>query len=144
MRRTIRSLLLSVFSLAVVVGGYYLIRSMGSGRPAEEVPWTVVDAAYVPRGAVEEFIKADAERQGALPIQIRNYGRDSKVLGRFRGKQFARPNESVLAMFFKGLDDWTIVDIKYKTESEREVQRTLLYILENGQWKVGDTGTLRK
>lgn len=144
MRRTIRTLLMSVFSLAVIVGGYFLIRSMGSGRPAEETPWTVVDQAYVPRGAVEEFIKADAERQGALPVQIRNHGRNSKVLARFRGKQFARPSENVLALFFKGLDDWTIVDIKFKTESEREAQRTLLYVLENGQWKVGDTGTLQK
>ncbi len=31
MSRTIRSLLLSVFSLAVILGGYYLIRSMGGG-----------------------------------------------------------------------------------------------------------------
>jgi len=144
MSRTIRSLLLSVFSLAVILGGYYLIRSMGGGRPAEEKTWTVVDEAYVPRGAVEEFIKADAERQGVLPVQIRNYGRDAKVLGRFRGKQFARPTENVLSMFFKGLDDWTVVDIRYKTESEREAQRTILYVFDGGQWKVGDTGTLQK
>jgi hypothetical protein len=47
-------------------------------------------------------------------------------------------------MFFKGLDDWMIVDIKYKTETEHEVQRTMLYIFENKQWKVGDTGSLLK
>ncbi len=144
MSRTIRSLLLSVFSLAVVLGGYFLIRSMGGGHAAEEKPWTVVDEAYVPRGAVEEFIKADAERQGVLPVQIRNYGRDAKVLVRFRGKQFARPTENVLSMFFKSLDDWTVVDIRYKTESEREAQRTILYVFAGGQWKVGDTGTLQK
>jgi hypothetical protein len=144
MNRTVRYLLLFLAFDALVVGGYFLIRSMGGGRAAEEVPWTVVDESYTPRGEVEEFIKADAERQGALPIQIRNYGRDGKVLGRFRGKQFARPTESVLALFFKGLDDWTVVDIRYKTETEREVVRTMLYVHDGGQWKVGDSGTLQK
>ncbi len=144
MSRILRTLLLSVFSVALIVGAYYLIRSMRGGGAAEEIAWTVVDESYVPKDAVEEFIKTDAERQGALPVQIRNYGRDPKVLKRFQGKQFPLPTESLLAMFFKGMDDWTIVDIKYKTESDREVQRTLLYVLENKQWKVGDTGTLKK
>jgi hypothetical protein len=144
MSRTIRYLLLFLLFDALVVGGYFLIKSMGRGSGAGEKPWTVVDEAYTPRGAVEEFIKSDAERQGALPVQIRNYGRDAKVLVRFRGKQFARPTENVLALFFKGLDDWTVVDIRYKTETEREVTRTMLYVLDGGQWKVGDTGTLQK
>ena len=142
MSRTIRYLLLFFLFDALVVGGYFLIKSMGKGPGAAETAWTVVDEAYVPRGAVEEFIKSDAGRQGSLPVQIRNYGRDAKVLGRFRGKQFARPTENVLALFFKGLDDWTVVDIRYKTEAEREVTRTMLYVLDGGQWKVGDSGTL--
>lgn len=144
MSRTIRYLLLFLAFDALVVGGYFLIKSMGRGAEAGETPWTIVDEAYAPRGAVEEFIKSDAERQGALPVQIRNYGRNSGVLGRFRGKQFARPTENVLSLFFKRLDDWTVVDIRYKTESEREVTRTMLYVLDGGQWKVGDTGTLQK
>ena len=144
MSRTIRYLLLFFLFDALVVGGYFLIKSMGKGPGAAETAWTVVDEAYVPRGAVEEFIKSDAERQGSLPVQIRNYGRDAKVLGRFRGKQFARPTENVLALFYKGLDDWTVVDIRYKTEAEREVTRTMLYVLDGGQWKVGDSGTLQK
>jgi hypothetical protein len=144
MSRTVRYLLLFLAFDAAVAGGYFLIKSMGRGGAVEEKPWTIVDEAYVPRGAVEEFIKADAERQGALPVQIRNYGRDAKVLGRFRGKQFAGPTENVLALFYKGLDDWTVVDIRYKTASEREAQRTMLYVLDGGQWKVGDSGTLLK
>jgi hypothetical protein len=144
MNRTFRYLLLFLLFDALVVGGYLLIRSMGAGSTVEVIPWTVVDESYAPRGTVEEFIKADAERQGALPIEIRNYGRDAKILGRFRGKQFAGPTESVLALFFKGLSDWTVVDIRYKTETEREVVRTMLYVLDGGQWKVGDSGTLRK
>jgi hypothetical protein len=144
MNRTIRYLLLFLLFDVLVVGGYFLVKSMGKGSDAGEAPWTIVDEAYAPRGAVEEFIKSDAEKQGALPVQIRNYGRDAKALGRFRGKQFARPTENVLALFFKALDDWTVVDIRYKTETEREVTRTRLYVLDGGQWKVGDTGTLQK
>jgi hypothetical protein len=143
MSRTVRGLLLFLLFDALVVGGYFLIRSMGGGRDAaEEKSWTTIDEAYTPRGAVEEFIKSDAAAREALPVEIRNYGQDAKVLGRFRGKQFARPTENVLSMFFKGLDDWTIVDIRYKNENDRQVSRTVLYVLADRQWKVGDTGTL--
>jgi hypothetical protein len=145
MSRTVRGLILFLVFDAAVVGGYFLIRSMGSGKgPAGEKPWTTIDAAYAPRGAVEEFIKSDAAARDALPVEIRNYGRDAGVLGRFRGKQFARPSENVLSLFFKSLDDWTIVDIRYKNENDRQVQRTVLYVLADRQWRVGDTGTLIK
>jgi hypothetical protein len=114
------------------------------GTKAEAVPWVTIDESYAPRNAVETFIKSDAEVRGALPVEIRNYGRSAKVLGRFKGRQFAQPSENVLVLFFKGLDDWMVVDIKYKSESERDVQRTVLYVLSAGRWTVGDTGTLMK
>jgi hypothetical protein len=142
MNRVFRSILYLLIFFAVVAAGYILLRSRENTPAAPPAAWTVVDESYVPRGPVEEFIKADAERQGALPIEIRNHGRDSKVLSRFRGKQFARPTENVLALFFKNLDDWTVVEIRYKSESGLEALRTVLYVHENSQWKVGDSGTL--
>jgi hypothetical protein len=114
------------------------------GPKRDAVPWVTIDAGYAPKNAVEEFIKSDAEVRGALPVEIRNYGRDKSVLSRFKGRQFAQPTENVLAMFFKGLDDWMVVDIKYKNDKERDVQRTMLYVLAAGRWTVGDTGTLLK
>lgn len=142
MSRFARYLLLFLLFDALVVGGYFLLK--GKGGAVEEQTWTVLDEASTPRGAVEEFIKADAANRGALPVFIRNYGRDLKVLKRFKGRQFAQPTESVLALFFKGLDDWMLVDIRIKGENDREAVRTMLYILAAGQWKVGDSGTLLK
>lgn len=45
-------------------------------------------------------------------------------------------------MLNPGLDDWMLVDIRYKSESEREIIRTILYLSIRGVWKVGDSGTL--
>jgi hypothetical protein len=142
MSRFARYLLLFLLFDALVVGGYFLLKGKGGG--AEEQPWTVLDEASAPRGAVEEFIKADAANRGALPVYIRNYGHDPKTLKRFKGRQFAQPTENVLALFFKGLDDWMLVDIRIKGENDREAVRTMLYVLAAGQWKVGDSGTLLK
>jgi hypothetical protein len=131
---------------AVIAGAYFLLKSSGRGgrSSAAEYPWVTIDAAYVPKNAVEEFIKSDAEVRGALPVEIRNYGRDAKILAMFKGRQFAKPKENVLAMFFKSLDDWMLVDLRYKTENEREALRTVLYIFAEKQWRVGDTGILLK
>ena len=130
------------------IGALILLAALGAvrcgGGKSEAVPWVTIDESYAPKNAVEEFIKNDAQVRGALPIEIRSYGRAAKVLGRFKGRQFAQPTENVLNMFFKGLTDWMVVDIKYKNGSERDVQRTILYVLAGGRWTVGDTGTLLK
>jgi hypothetical protein len=145
MNKTIKYLLYFLAFDAVVVGGYLGVKALrGGGGTAPAVDWVTIDESYVPKNAVEEFIKSDAEVRGGLPVQIRGYGRDKKILARFKGKQFAQPSENVLSLFFKGLDDWMVVDIKYKNENERDVQRTILYILAGGRWTVGDTGTLLK
>jgi hypothetical protein len=145
MTKSARYLLYFLVVDAVAIGGYFAYKAVAGGKSgAADFPWTTVDAAYVPKNQVEEFIKNDADVRGALPVSIRNYGRDAKVLKKFKGRQFAQPTENVLALFFKGLDDWMLVDIKYKTETEREAQRTVLYIFADKQWKVGDTGTLLK
>ncbi len=143
MTRFVKILLLFLLFDALVIGGYLLLKGKGSGG-ADAYPWTTIDEAYAPRNAVEEFIKADASNRAALPVSIKNYGRDARMLKRFKGRQFAEPSENVLNMFFKGLDDWMLVDIKIKGENAREAVRTVLYVFVNAQWKVGDSGTLLK
>jgi hypothetical protein len=129
---------------AVVAGAWLGLKALKGGGAAAVVDWVTIDEGYAPRNVVEEFIKNDAEVRSALPVEIRNYGRDKKILDRFKGRQFAQPTENILSMFFKGLDDWMVVDIKYKNDKERDVQRTMLYVLAAGRWTVGDTGTLLK
>jgi hypothetical protein len=145
MSKTVKVLVYFLVFDAVVAGAYFGYKALaggGGGGDLEAVPWVTVDASYQPRNDVEAFIKTDAENREALPVEIRNYGANEKVLKRFKGKQLARPSASVLEMFFKGLDDWMIVAIKYKAEKEREVVRTVLYVFQNKQWKVGDSGSL--
>ena len=130
----------------VVVGAAFLLVKILSPEKADlnAVPWVTVDEAYAPQDPIESFIKTDAENRSALPVQIRNYGRSEPVLKLFKGKKFAQPSANVLSMFFKSVEDWKIVDIKYKAENEREIVRTVLYILTEKRWTVGDTGVLVK
>lgn len=114
----------------------------GGRSPAEKYTWVTMDESYAPRNSVEEFIKADAEDKGLLPVSIRDYGRSATVLKKFRGRNLAAANETVLGMTFKGLEDWMLVDLRYRNENERDVQRTILYVQVNGRWMVGDSGRL--
>ncbi len=142
MSKTGKIILIFLLIDVIGIGAYLLLRPGHGGRSGREAAWKVIGPDYQPENAVEEFIKNDAAARDALPVMIRDHGRQAKVLRRFKGKQFAQPNPKVLAMFFKGLDDWMIVDIKYKAENGREATRTVLYVLDAGQWKVGDTGLL--
>jgi hypothetical protein len=45
-------------------------------------------------------------------------------------------------MTFKGLEDWAIVDIWIRGEDNRDIRRTVLYILTENDWKVADSGRL--
>jgi hypothetical protein len=88
---------------ALVAAAWFGLKALkGGAGGAAAVDWVTIDESYAPKNAVEEFIKNDAEVRGALPVEIRNYGRDKKVLGRFKGRQFAQPTENILNMFFKG------------------------------------------
>lgn len=145
MSKTVKYLIYFLAFDTVVVVGYFGFKALkGGGGTAVAVDWVTIDESYAPKNAVEEFIKADAEVRGGRPVNIRNYGRDKKVLARFKGKQFAQPTENILSLFFKGLDDWMVVDIKYKNENERDVQRTILYVFADKRWTVGDAGSLLK
>ena len=114
------------------------------GAQADDYEWTTIDESYAPRNYVEEFIKNDSEEKGIFPVDIRNYGKDAAILRRFRGTNFARPNEAALNIAYPGLEDWMLIDIKYKNEKNQEVLRTVLYVQVEGTWRVGDSGNLMK
>ncbi|HYA49007.1 MAG TPA: hypothetical protein VEG35_04840 [Burkholderiales bacterium] len=146
MNKVLKVVLIFLAIDAVAVGLYFGIKALGgkSASPQDEYAWVTVDESYQPRNAVEEFIKADAAEKGLFPVYLKDYGRNAGVLKRFRGTNVAKANEAVLDMAFRGLQDWMLVDLKYKNEKERDVERTMLYIQVGGQWKVGDSGRLMK
>jgi hypothetical protein len=146
-----------IFCIILFFGALALITGLpackGKGG-ASDYQWVTVDQNYAPKDAVEEFIKNDAETRDNFPLQIRNYGNDPKILRKFKGSRFAQANKNVLGMFFKGMEDWMIVDIKWKVKDERkkegeeqpkkelEAKRTMLYVYAEGKWTVADSGTL--
>lgn len=145
MKRVIKILIVFLVIDIVVIGGYFLYKNLLVGKSPsdkEDYEWVIIDESYSPRNFVEEFIKKDTAEKGLFPISIRNYGKDTSILRKFRGSNFARPTEAQLNMMYKGLEDWMLIDLKYKTKNEREIQRTILYIQFDGTWKVGDSGSL--
>jgi len=128
--------------LIVGLAGLAACRGSGGGNSPDAYDWVTIDDSYVPKDDVETFIKTDAQNRAALPVYIRNYGSDKRVLGMFKGRQYAQPSPNALAMLNPGLEDWKLVDIRYTTETEREIVRTVLYFKVKGVWKVGDSGTL--
>ena len=144
MNKNLKWLIIFLVFDAVVIGGYFAYRAL---RPKTvdvqaAYAWVTIDEAYAPKNDVENFIKTDAGNRGALPVHIRNYGHDPKILGLFKGRKYAKPGPKTLEMLNQGLDDWMLVDIRYQTENEREVVRTVLYLFIKGAWIVGDTGIL--
>jgi hypothetical protein len=148
MSNTIRIAIIVTIALVIVlVGGYYIYNTLLGKSPKsseDDYEWTVIDEYYTPKDLVEEYIKNDAETRDIFPVSIINYGDEESVLRRFRGSRFAGPTEAQLKMMFKGLEEWKLIDIKYKDDKEREVKRTVLYVYMNGAWSVGDGGQLAK
>ena len=152
MNKYMKYLLIFILIDAILIGGYFLfIKGPSSGisdspgvDSKNEYEWIVIDEYYSPQNFVEGFIKSDAEAKGLFPISIRNYGKDKKALKRFQGKNFARPTEAQLAMMYKDLEEWQLIEMKYKDKREREILRTNLYVLIKEEWRLGDTGTLIK
>lgn len=141
MRRMNRIVLKLMILGAVIMGG---LTTCQRGSRSEDYPWITIDENYAPKNPIEEFIKNDSEQKGFFPVYIKNYDGDKSILRRFRGSNFARPNEAALNMAFKGLEDWMLVDIRYKNEKGQEVLRTVLYVKIAGEWRVGDSGNLLK
>jgi len=106
--------------------------------------WVTIDEFYIPEDFVEEFIKNDSAERGRLPVQIKNYGNNTSVLRKFKGRNFAGPTEAQVKMMYNGLGEWKLVDLKYKNKENKDIQRTILYVYVNGEWMVGDGGELIK
>jgi len=129
----------------IVIAGYFAYKSFFAGKSGfrpDDYEWVTIDENYTPQNYVEEFIKNDAERMEIFPVSIRNYEKDPSVLKKFLGTNFARPSEAQINMMYKGLEDWMLIDLKYKNEKDQEVARTILYVQVQGSWKVGDSGRL--
>jgi hypothetical protein len=139
MRRKKGALTICLLAAVILIPGTFGCRKE---TKADDYQWITIDESYIPRNYVEEFIKKDSEEKGIFPVSIRNYGRDAAILKRFRGSQFAKPNEAALSMAYPDLEDWMIIDIKYENERKQEVLRTVLYIETDGRWRVGDSGRL--
>jgi hypothetical protein len=147
MNKAVRIILILLAFVAVAVAAYFGIKALsgqGGKSPAGEYPWVTVDETYSPRNSIEEFIKSDATEKGLLPIYLRNYGQNVSILKKFRGSNFAGANEAVLRMAYRGMEDWMLVDLKYKNEKQQDIQRTVLYVEIGGQWRVADSGRLMK
>ena len=146
MNKIVKYLIIFLIIDVVAFGGYFALKALLKGPDAgetDQAEWMVMDEYYTPRDFIERFIFMEAEAQGLLPVSIKNYGRDQKALKRFRGRNFAGPNEAQLTMMFSGMEDWRLVELKYTDEKDREVQRAVLYILIDENWRVGDSGTLQ-
>jgi hypothetical protein len=142
-----RILIVFLIMILVLIAGYFIYTSIflkPTTKYTQEYEWTIINEDYTPKDQVEDFIKQDAFAKNNLPVNIINYGDDQSILRRFRGKRFAGPSEAQLQMMFKGLEDWKLVDIQYKTEKDQEIRRTVLYVYLNGEWSVGDSGELTK
>jgi len=146
MNKTLKILIIFLAVDVLAVGAYFGLKAMSGGgaRPQDEYAWVTVDENYAPTNSIEEFIKDDAAAKGLLPAYLRNYGRNASVLKRFRGANFAGANEAVLEMAYRGLQDWMLVDLKYRNEKERDIERTMLYVELEGKWRVADSGRLAK
>lgn len=143
MSKPLRMLFIFLLIDAVAVGVYFLAKGSGPGAdPTKDFVWMTMDAYYQPASELEQSIKTDYEEKGLLPFQFRNYGRNAAVLKKFRGSKLVGAGVPVLEMTFKGLDDWAVVDIWIKGENNREIRRTVLYVLRENVWNVADSGRL--
>jgi len=145
MSKPIRILAIFLLFDVLVAAVYFLARGSRSRSAqdlAKDLDWVTVDAYYQPASELEEFIKTSSDESGILPLQFRNYGSSAAALKKFRGAKLVGAGRSVLEMAFQGLEDFAIVDLWVKGEGGREIRRTVLYVLTDNAWKVGDSGRL--
>jgi hypothetical protein len=125
-----------------VIGYFgYKTLSIGSSSKSSDYEWVKMTENYKPKDIIEEFIFQDARNQDLFPVYIKNYGRDFDVLKKFVGKKFYKPSRTELEFIFPDMKDWHLIELKYNVKNrDREFRRTVLYIQEGGEWKVGDAG----
>ena len=122
MSKALKIIIIIIIIDLVVLGGYFglkLLSSKKSQSDTNEYEWVRVDEYYSPKDYIEEYILKDSEAKELLPVFIKNYGRDKKVLNRFRGKNFVSPSEAQMKLQYRSLEDWQLIDLKYTDENER-------------------------
>ncbi len=147
MSKTVKIIVYFLVFDVIVLGFYFGVKSFtqSSGKsPLDDSEWKTIDAYYEATDFVEQFIKDDAAQKNIFPVEIRNFRQSADVLKMFVGKNFARSSPSNLDLVFPGLDDWALIQIKYKNEKQQVVDRVVLYVSIKNQWRVGDSGTLMK
>ncbi len=147
MIKTQKIIVIIFIILVLAAGGFYGCQKSDDKRSESRkkgYQWIEISENYQPEDIVEEFIKNDAAQKDLFPVYIRNYGNDKSMLRKFNGKNFAGPNRTELEFLYSGLEDWKLIDIKFKRKDERQIQRTVLYVKVNGTWKVGDNGRIKK
>jgi hypothetical protein len=147
MNKWLKILVIFLLVDVAVVGGYFGLKALKSDGetgldPREEYEWVMVDDYTLPSNSLMEFIKVDGVEMDILPIEVRNYGKNAALLKKFRGSKFVGPKVSVVEMSFQGLEDWALVDLRTKNEEGQEIGRTVLYVLFEGRWRIGDSGRM--
>lgn len=145
MNKVMKIIVVIIIVDLVVFGGYFAYKLLFTGRSDESedaFEWKTIDENYSPEDVIEEYIKNESAAQGVLPVSIKNYGKNKKILKKFKGTKLAGPNEFNLKMTFPDKEDWKLIELKYKDNQDREIHRTILYIYQNGGWIVGDSGSL--
>ncbi len=147
MSKMAKILVISIFIGVAVIGVYFGLKALRFGSDSgldarEAADWVVVDDYYMPVSGLMEFIKIDGVAKGMLPVEVRNHGRNADLLRKFRGSKFVGPKVSVVELTYQGLEDWALVDLRTTNAEGQEIGRTVLYILYEGQWMIGDTGRI--
>jgi hypothetical protein len=143
MNKAVKIILIILIIDVVLVIGYfgYKAISKGSSSKSSEYEWVEMTESYNPKDIIEEFIFQDASNQDLFPVYIKNYGRDFDVLKKFVGKKLFKPSRTELDFVFPDAQDWHLIELKYDLKDrDREFRRTVLYIQEGDEWKVGDAG----
>lgn len=143
MNKIIKVILIFLIIDFVAVVGYFGYKSItkGSSADTDSYEWVEMTESYTPKDLIEDFIMEDAIRQDLFPVYIKNYGRDFKMLKKFVGKKLFQPSRTEMDFVFPDAKDWHLIELKYKDKKrDREIKRTILYVQEQDEWKVGDAG----
>jgi len=143
MNKIIKIILIILIIDFVIVVGYFGYKSIskGSSSGTSSYEWVEMTESYTPKDHIEDFIMENAIRQNLFPVYIKNYGRDFKILKKFVGKKLYKPSRTEMDFVFPDAKDWHLIELKYKEKKrDRDIKRTILYVQEQGEWKVGDAG----
>lgn len=143
MNKLVKIILVILIIDVVLVIGYFGYKAISkkSSLKTSSYEWIEMTENYKPKDHIEDFIMREAIKQDLFPVYIKNYGRAPGILKKFIGKKLYKPSLTELKFVFPDMKDWHLIQLKYDVKNrDREFKRTVLYIQEGGEWKVGDAG----